>query len=129
MATILIIDDIDYIRKSIRSILQGLGYVILEASDGNEAIDVVRKNRVDLLITDVVMPKKGGIESLLEHKDELASIKKIIITGEVTRESTAFVTLATTLGVKKVLYKPFEKEELVNAVKDALGDPKPYPSV
>jgi DNA-binding NarL/FixJ family response regulator len=47
----------------------------------------------------------------------------------VTRESTAFVTLATTLGVKKVLYKPFEKEELVNAVKDALGDPKPYPSV
>jgi CheY-like chemotaxis protein len=46
MATILIIDDIDYIRKSIRSILQGLGYVILEASDGNEAIDVVRKNRI-----------------------------------------------------------------------------------
>jgi CheY-like chemotaxis protein len=124
MATILIIDDIDYIRKSIRSILQALGYVILEASDGNEAIEVVRKNHVDLLITDVVMPKKGGIESLLEHKDELSSIIKIIITGEVTRESTAFITLATTLGVRKVLYKPFEKEELVTAVKEALGDPK-----
>ncbi len=127
MATILIIDDIDYIRKSIRSILQALGHVILEASDGNEAVEITRKNRVDLLITDVVMPKKGGIETLLEHKEELEWIKKIIITGEVTRESTAFITLAVTLGVKKVLYKPFEKEELVNAVKEALGDAKTNP--
>jgi YesN/AraC family two-component response regulator len=124
MATILIVDDIDYVRKSIRSILQAKGYTILEASDGNEAIELIRKNKIDLLITDVVMPKKGGIEALLEHRDELAQTKKIIITGEVTKQSTAFVTLASTLGVKKVLYKPFEKEELVSAVEELIGNVK-----
>jgi YesN/AraC family two-component response regulator len=120
--TILIVDDIEFVRKSIRSILTGKGYTVLEAVNGMEAVKIVKDAKVDLLITDVVMPVKGGIETLLEYKQELENVKKIIITGEVSKNTDAFVNLASALGVKNILYKPFEKEELLASVKSLIGE-------
>ncbi len=121
MSSILIVDDIDYVRKNISTALENEGYDILEASNGDEAMKIIRESDIDLLIIDVLMPKKNGMETLLEHKDELARLKKIIITGEHAKTRESFLTLAKYLDVLHILYKPFKKKELIDSVRNLLA--------
>jgi DNA-binding response OmpR family regulator len=122
VASILIVDDIDYVRKRISAVLVKQGYEVFVASNGNEAIEVVRNNIIDLLIIDIVMPEKNGMETLLEFREELSGIKKIIISGEMAKRTESFTSLAQFLGVGHVLYKPFRQQVLLDHVKSLLGE-------
>lgn len=64
MARILIIDDDDIIRRMLRLMLTKAGFDVLDAGDGKEGIELFRENDVDLVITDLIMPEKEGIEMI-----------------------------------------------------------------
>jgi two-component system, chemotaxis family, chemotaxis protein CheY len=116
MAKILVVDDIDYLRKSIINILNREGHEILEASNGDEAENIIKNDKPDLLIIDVVMPKKGGIELLMDLKSILKDTKIIVMSGKVTGDSEAFITLIGQYGASRFLSKPFHKKELLDTV-------------
>ena len=67
--SILIADDDDLLRQSIREILESSNYLVDEACNGNEALEALRKRTYDLFITDIIMPEKEGIETIFEARD------------------------------------------------------------
>jgi CheY-like chemotaxis protein len=119
MANILIVDDIPVIRKSVCRILKKAGHNIIEASNGVEGLEEIRKNDIDIIILDIIMPEKGGVETLIEL-NEYKKLKKILITGINIPQSDAFKKLIDHFGAQVLLHKPFKKEELLKAVEQAL---------
>jgi CheY-like chemotaxis protein len=119
MANILIVDDLPEIRKNICRILKNIGHKIQEASNGVEALKLVHASDVDLIILDIMMPGKGGIETLVELADN-KKVKKILITGFNVPQSEAFDKLIDHFGAECLLQKPFKKAELIAAVNCAL---------
>lgn len=120
MAKILIIDDEKVVREKLKINLKEEGYEVFTAKDGVEGLEVIKKEIIDLVIMDVIMPKKGGIETLMDIQSITKNMKIIIITGKVSKESDAFVTLVKNFGASKILNKPFKREELLSSVKELL---------
>jgi DNA-binding response OmpR family regulator len=122
MATnILVIDDTAIIRENLKKILVQLGYNVIEAFDGLEGMKIIDNKEIDLVIMDLVMPNKSGLELMLELKNK-KNLKKIIMTGQIATEKDAFSELASKYGAKFVLHKPFRKRELIEAVEKTLKD-------
>jgi len=122
MATVLVIDDDEMIREVVRRALERAGHEVLEAAEGSEGLSRLRGSAVDLMIVDVMMPKKGGIETLMELRNSRPGMKTIVITGKVDAGSASFKNLIHAFGVKRVFQKPFDLEELVAAVQTILGE-------
>jgi DNA-binding response OmpR family regulator len=118
MAVVLIADDEPYIRDVIRRALPSSDYTILEASEGNETLDLIQNNRVDVLILDLVMPQKGGIETFMELRALNKDLKIIVITGKIRTEDDAIQGLTDQFKVDAVVSKPFDIQELVQKVKE-----------
>ncbi len=118
---ILIIDDDPSVRSVIRRTMQRAGYVTEEASHGKEALRTIEEKEIDLAIVDIIMPEKGGIETLMEIKKKHPNIKTIVISGKVDTHADSFRTLVTQFGSTKILEKPFEMDELKEAVGSALS--------
>ncbi len=70
MSTILVIDDDEQGRDMLRQMLETAGYDVLEAADGEEGSKVYRENEPDLVITDIIMPFKGGLETIMNIKKD-----------------------------------------------------------
>lgn len=120
MAKILIIDDEDYIRQIIKRTIVKLGHEVFEASQGLEGIELITNNKFDLVIIDLIMPGKGGIETILELKHKYPHLNFIIVTGKIATDSDAFNNLIRQFGVKYLFQKPIRKAELCNAVTQLL---------
>ena len=81
MARILIVDDETDLRGMFKMLFESNGYEVIEASNGNEAIELYRSSPVDLIIMDVFMPEKEGIETILELTSEFPDVNVIAISG------------------------------------------------
>ncbi len=79
--TVLLVEDEEVVRRLVRQVLEGAGYRVLEAADGGEAIELARDGHVDLLLTDLVMPKLGGREVAAELRRALPDLKVIYMSG------------------------------------------------
>ena len=66
MALILVIDDEEQVRRMLRQMLERAGHEVLDAADGNEGIKLFRKRRADVVITDIIMPDKEGLQAIIE---------------------------------------------------------------
>jgi diguanylate cyclase (GGDEF)-like protein len=124
-ATILVVDDHALDRAFLASLLGYVGYKVLQASDGPEAIDIAARLRPDLIIADMLMPTMGGAEFAdCVHDD--ASIARIpIIFYAATYQLAEARILAQSCRVSAVLAKPAEPQDMLDAVGAALGrDPK-----
>ena len=121
MKSILIVDDDDGIRKYLRRILEVHGYAVLEASDGNAAIERYVEREPDLVVLDILMPGKDGIETLFELKKINKHIKIIIISGGGRIGPDNYLAIAETVGVCAALKKPFDKEDFLIKVKYVLS--------
>lgn len=121
MADILIIDDEEVVRRSIRSILEPEGHVIREAATGKEGISTTHKQTPDLLITDIFMPDKDGLEVIQELRQKKPSLKILAITGGGVNRSFDLLPQAKVFGARATLQKPFLREELIEAVDQALN--------
>ncbi|MCX7251062.1 MAG: response regulator [Burkholderiales bacterium] len=119
-ATILIADDEPNILLSLEFLMQREGYRVLVARDGQQALDTILQQRPDLVLLDVMMPKKSGFDvcqAVREH-DELAGIRILMLTAK-GRDTDLAKGLA--LGADDYMTKPFSTRELVDKVRRLLG--------
>ena len=114
MATILVIDDLESIRKLLRFTLEGVGHEVLEAANGRLGLAHFQKHAVDLVITDIAMPEMNGLELILELTRRFINVKVIAMSG--APEGEQGLNKATLLGARQTLQKPFNREELLRAV-------------
>ena len=81
MSNILVIEDDEQVRVVIKKMIECEGHNVLEAADGVESVRIFRENRIDLTVTDILMPEKDGILTILELKKLSSSVKIIAISG------------------------------------------------
>ena len=121
MNNILVIDDEEIVRKKIKKVLVDKNYNVEEATDGQNAIDILQNKSFDLIILDVVMPNKGGLDTLFELSSIVHDkIKIIMISGKAPSKSELFMSLLSNFGSEKFLQKPFRKKELLDTVEQLL---------
>ncbi len=117
--TILVIDDEESIRGLIRAVMEKAGYTVLEAGDGDTGLEMSRSHHVDLIITDLIMPGKEGIETISELRKEQPHLKIIAISGAV--DSATYLHMADHLGADETFGKPFHVNDMVETVGRLLG--------
>ncbi|HLC15607.1 MAG TPA: response regulator [Thermodesulfovibrionia bacterium] len=103
MAKILIIEDEDHIRTLLGTMLEQEGYEVLTAQNGKEGIKVFHSNQIDLIITDIFMPEKEGLETITELKKEFPDVKIIAISGGGQKGNLSFLTIAKHIGANRTL--------------------------
>lgn len=119
MASILIMDDEATIRQLLRSILEAEGHHVLEASDGREGLTLYRSTPTDLVITDMLMPHRDGMEVTLELTREFLDAKVIAMSGASGDKN--FLNIARLFGARHLLQKPFSIQEVRHAVSHTLA--------
>ncbi len=122
MGRILIIDDDDQFRLMLKRLLELDGHEILEATDGKEGIRVYGNKRVDLVITDLIMPNMEGVETIIQLKRESPEIKIMALSGGGRNEPQSDLSMAKKLGANYTFEKPYARIPVMQAVEDLLGD-------
>ena len=120
MAVVLVIDDDKQIRLLIRRILENEGHTVHEAADGKNGILLLQQNSIDLVITDIIMPEKEGLETIIDIRHDFPKMKILAISGGGKTGLPDFLPAAKKFGAHKTLPKPFGKQELLEAVNDLL---------
>lgn len=121
MKKILIIDDEPMIRTFLRTTLERAGYEVKEAADGEEGIHLFYTFSPQLIITDIVMPDKDGIELIMEiRKTDIAS-KIIAISGGGYVTADKYLSLAKALDIDFCMEKPLDPHKLINLVNELIG--------
>lgn len=123
MPRILIIEDEVQVRKLTRQMLEMEGFEVLEAGDGDSGLKTFTENEIDLIITDIIMPGKEGIETILELRRENPGVKIIAMSGGGRMGPDGYLELARKFGANQTFRKPFDRLELVQAVKDLIACP------
>lgn len=120
--SILLVDDSVTIRNFVKSILEEANYKVIEASDGEEGISIYKKNAdsIDLIITDIYMPKKSGLELILELEKEYEGIKIIILSDGGKDNFTNDSKVCEALGAAFFIKKDLIKDKLVDLVKKVI---------
>jgi DNA-binding response OmpR family regulator len=110
-----VIDDDEQVRTTLTEILRHAGYAVVQASDGDMGIEVVGKNSPEIVITDIIMPNREGIETIRELRSRFPAVRILAISGGGSKSSsTDFLELAYALGADDVLAKPFRMAELLH---------------
>lgn len=121
MKTILVIDDDDDFREMLCIRLRSAGYKVISASDGHSGMKAYFVNNPALVITDLVMPVKEGIEVIMELKNQNPSPIIVAMSGGGRIKPDAYLPVAKQLGADLVLEKPFYTSELLASVNALLG--------
>ncbi len=120
MARILIIEDDVQFRKMLRQMLEREAYEILEAPDGAEGLKIYREEPTDIVITDILMEGKDGIETIIELRRDFPEVKIIAMSGGGRIAPEYYLNMAQKLGSLQTLTKPFDRKELLEAVRNIL---------
>ena len=120
MAKVLVIDDDPGFRRMIRMILSRMHHDVVEAQDGNEGLDLFKAERPDLVISDIVMPNKEGIQTILEIRALAPDARIIAMSGGGVSVGTGYLAAALKLGADLTLSKPFRPAELTAMVNQLL---------
>jgi DNA-binding response OmpR family regulator len=116
-ARILVVDDEPPVRNLVCQILKMAGFAVLDAPDGKAATEIVRRQKVDLVVTDLIMPEQEGIETIRTLRQKYPKTKIIAMSGAFDGE---FLGTAKMLGAHAILYKPFSAAEILRAVDEVL---------
>lgn len=116
LARILVVDDEAAVRQLLRQALEGAGHEVREAPDGRAVDDRLREQPTDLLILDVFMPDREGLETLASVRRNHPQMKVIVISGGGSRGDLDILKTARKLGAHLVLPKPILRAELLAAV-------------
>jgi CheY-like chemotaxis protein len=125
MARILLIDDDDDLRTMLQLTLAHFGHTVIEASNGKEGLALFPHANADLVITDIVMPDKEGIEVIIDLLKKYPDVKIIAMSGGGRASGTGYLIAAQSLGASKVLTKPFSNEALLGAISELLPGEAP----
>jgi DNA-binding response OmpR family regulator len=118
LGSIVIADDDALTRTAYKSALQREGYTVHCAPDGEEATRLVERGGVSLLLLDILMPRKEGLETLIEMKRRFPGLIIIAMSAGGSRGDVDFLALATKFGADGILRKPFSPRELLSLMTD-----------
>jgi two-component system, chemotaxis family, chemotaxis protein CheY len=121
METILVIDDEPAMRQMIRGILESAAYRVIEAPNGTVGLAQFRDHRPCLVITDILMPDKDGIQAVKELRKFDPEARIIAISGGGRAKYMNFLAIAKEFGAAESLSKPFRRDELLASVTRVLG--------
>ncbi|OGG46874.1 MAG: hypothetical protein A3F84_00360 [Candidatus Handelsmanbacteria bacterium RIFCSPLOWO2_12_FULL_64_10] len=116
MALILVVDDDASIRVALRQILERAGHRVVDAPDGETGLNLYRQGPADLVITDLMMPSKEGVETTIELRQEFPDARVIAISGV----DDISLLQASAFGALRVFRKPLDTEKLLKAVEEIL---------
>ncbi|HUJ97474.1 MAG TPA: response regulator [Stellaceae bacterium] len=114
--SVLVIDDSNVVRHAVERTLSGAGYSAVAAADGEEGIRLWQEARPGLVITDIMMPERDGIETIMEIRRRCPDAKILAMTGFRHSGSVDFAEMLRRLGADDVLIKPFDPEVLLAKV-------------
>lgn len=123
MQRILLIDDDHHILLMIKKMLERAGFEVYLSSNGVEGLELFRKYPFDLVITDIIMPEKEGLETIREMKRMRSDLKIIAMSGGGKVSSDNYLDTAKIFGAAKILTKPFTQKQMVSAVHELLIKP------
>ena len=121
MPRILLVDDDESFRRMIRLSLDKLGHEVVEARNGAEALTLMKEGPPDILITDIVMPEKEGLEIIDEVRRKHPNMKIIAMSGGGRVNASDYLRIARALGADVVLAKPFSVDEMTASLNNLLG--------
>jgi len=126
--TVLLVDDDQEILYAMRSVMENKGYRVLTATDGNMGLNVAEREQPDLVVVDMMMPKKSGFLVLEKLKSKKKSYPKVIMIT--ANEGGRHRAYAEMLGVDDYIRKPFAMDRLIDSVRrlcplDGDGDEQP----
>lgn len=116
---VLIIEDDDDIRSMMRRMLRKAGYEVIEARDGDGGLASCASCRIDVVITDIVMPGKEGMETIREIRGAYPDISIVAVSGGGdTSFNISYLAMAEMLGAARTLAKPFRSRDLLRIVEE-----------
>jgi CheY-like chemotaxis protein len=118
VARILVIDDDPQLRRLLRRYFERYDHVVSEAADGDEGLTRFHAAGADVIITDLIMPGKEGMETILELRQDNPEVKVIAISGGGRVPPEGYLKLAKGIGASRVFSKPFELADLHRAVEE-----------
>jgi CheY-like chemotaxis protein len=121
VARVLVIDDEALLRDTVRAVLESAGYEVMEATDGESGLRLYREHGADLVIVDLFMPRRDGLEVIRDLRVEAPQAKIIAISGGGRAEVVDLLYAAAAFGAARTLRKPFEAQALLTAVREVLG--------
>ncbi len=121
MARILIVDDDGSIRALLREVLEEEGYQVGEAADGKQGVLRYREDPADLVITDILMPEKDGVELIMELQESFPEVKIIAMSGGGRGLDSQFnLRIARDFGAVQLMEKPFTRKQVLETVRRVL---------
>ena len=117
MASILLVDDDEQLRPMLKMVLERAGHTVNEAGNGREAMESYRQDPTELVVTDLVMPDKEGLETIMELRRAYPDLKIIAMSGGGRTGAQSYLELAVKFGANHILNKPFTNQELLDGVK------------
>lgn len=122
MAHILVIDDDEQVRLILAQFLEHDGHKVTTARDGEEGLGLFRREAVDLVVTDIVMPRKEGIETIIELRTIRPDLKIIAMSGGGLAEGAPYLDFAQRFGADAILDKPVRMDDFRKTVSNCLAD-------
>ena len=116
MPRILLVDDDADLREMLRVILISLGHEVIEAGNGREALHLCRTETPDLMLTDLIMPEKEGLETIMELRRLQPDVKIIAMSGGGRSSTQDYLKMAKQMGAAHTLSKPFSTAEMAEAI-------------
>ena len=123
MARILLVDDDDQVRQMLKKTFEREGYEVVEASDGVQAIEAYDPQSIDIVITDIVMPEKEGIETIRDIRTTNPKAKIIAISGGGRIQPGDYLNWAQRFGVEATFTKPIRRQEILDTIEELLKEP------
>lgn len=121
MKRILVIDDDWQMREMMHQALERAGYDVVDAANGKIGMNIQRQEPVDLVITDLIMPEKEGIETIRELRRDFPGLKIIAISGGGRAGADGYLSVAKTIGADRTLSKPFDLKQILDTVGELLS--------
>lgn len=116
MAKILLVEDDELVRDMLVQVLQRAGHEVICAADGEEATDILREAKPDIMVTDIIMPKKSGITLISEVKNRHPQMDIIAISGGGRLDPMGYLDLSENLGATISFEKPIDNAALLMAI-------------
>lgn len=116
--SVLIVDDNADMRSFVKIVLERAGFEAQVAADGERALELQRAHPVDVLITDIFMPERDGIELIHQFKSAFPQVKIIAMSGGGRISKRDYLPLAADIGADRVLHKPFAAAALLGMLED-----------
>jgi DNA-binding response OmpR family regulator len=115
-------DDDELLRGALRVALEGAGYEVMEAADGEAGLRLQRERGADLVVVDIFMPERDGLEVIKALQADTPQPKIIAVSGGGRMGQIEVLRAAAAFGAARTLLKPFPPRELLTAIRELLGE-------